>query len=231
MSKYKYVLFDADATLLDFKRSEYLAISKILAELGLPAEDHVITTYSEINDSLWKLLEVGGITKEELKTERFRRLCVHFGFDVSPELMSKMYVNALAEQSILLDSAESVCRRLYESGIRLYVITNGIKYIQSKRFAATPIVGYFENIFISEEIGYEKPHIEFFKKATSMINDFDADSTIVIGDSLSSDIKGGINFGLDTCWYNPHGKKKPEDMKITYEIGKLTDILEIVGIR
>ena len=228
--KYKTVLFDADDTLLDFKLSERIAISKVLGELGLPTDDNVINTYSEINDSLWKLLEVGGITKEELKTERFRRLCVHFGFNVSPELMAKMYINALSEQSFLLDAAETVCRKLYESGIKMYVITNGIKYIQSKRFAATPIAGYFENIFISEEVGYEKPHVEYFKKVTSMIENFDARSTIVIGDSLTSDIKGGINFGLDTCWYNPRGKKKPEDMQITYEIDKLTDILDIVGV-
>ena len=228
--KYNTVLFDADDTLLDFKRSEHTAVSRVLDELGLPSDDEVTGTYSRINDSLWKLLEVGGITKDKLKTERFRRLCEHFEFNASPEVMAKNYMYALSEQSYLVDSAEEVCRSLYDEGVRLYIVTNGIKYIQSRRFAATPIARYFEKSFISEEIGYEKPNIEFFKRATAEIENFDSERTIIVGDSLTSDIKGGISFGIDTCWYNPGEKTRPENLPITYEIKKLTDILNVVGI-
>ena len=227
--KYNTVLFDADDTLLDFKKSERTAVAKVLEEFNLPSGEKIISTYSQINNSLWKLLEIGGITKEELKTERFRKLCKHFNFKASPELMAEKYVYALSEQSYLIDSAEDVCKRLFENGIRLYIITNGIKYIQTKRFSATPLVKYFKNTFISEEIGYEKPNKEFFERATALIENFDPTKTLVIGDSLSSDMKGGISFGLDTCWYNPSHNEKPNDMEITYEIHELNDILPILG--
>ena len=220
--RYRTLLIDADDTLLDFKRSEHNAISEVLFELKLTCDDSIIETYSRINDSLWKLLEVGGITKEELKTERFRKLCNHYGFDVSPEMMAGKYVEALSNQSYLLDSAEDVCKSLYDAGVKLYIITNGIKYIQTKRFSATPLAPLFEKVFISEEMGFEKPRVEFFEKACSMIEGFNRESALVVGDSLTSDIKGGIAFGLDTCWFNPKVKTPPEDMNITFEINKLT---------
>lgn len=225
--KYNTVLFDADDTLLDFKKSEHTAIKKVLEDLNLPAGERIISTYSLINDSLWKLLEIGGIAKSDLKTERFRRLCKHFNFKASPELMAEQYVQALSEQSFIIDGAEEVCRTLFDKGVRLYIVTNGIKYIQTRRFAAASISPYFIKSFISEELGYEKPRVEFFQKATAMIEDFSPDKTLVIGDSLSSDMKGGIAFGLDTCWYNPSGKEKPQDMNITYEVGSLMDILKL----
>ena len=229
--RYRTLLFDADDTLLDFKRAEHDAISDVLNDLRLDFDDGVIETYSRINDSLWKLLEVGGIAKEELKTERFRRLCDHYGFDIAPELIAEKYVEALSNQSYLLDSAELVCRGLYDAGVKMYIITNGIKYIQTKRFSATPIAPLFEKVFISEEIGFEKPRVEFFEKACEMIDGFDAASELVVGDSLTSDIKGGIAFGLDTCWFNPKGKTPPEDMNITFEISALTDLLSVVGVQ
>ena len=228
--KYTTVLFDADDTLLDFKKSERTAISAVLSELGLPTDEHTIKVYSEINDSLWKLLEVGGIKKEVLKVERFRRLCEHFGFEVSPDRMAERYMDALSEQSYLVDTAESVCRSIYNAKIRMYIITNGIKTIQSRRLAATPIAQLFDGVFISEEIGYEKPRREFFDRATSMIEDFDISKTLVVGDSLTSDIKGGIDYGIDTCWYNPKQKARPDGVNMTYEITELCQVLDVLEI-
>lgn len=228
--KYKTILFDADDTLLDFKRSEKAAISKVLTDLSLPCNDEIISNYSRINDSLWKLLEVGGITKEELKTERFRRLCLHYGFSVQPESMAQNYIEALSEQSYVIDGAYSVCKKIYDSGIEMYIITNGIKYIQTKRFAATELHKFFRKVFISEEIGYEKPRIEYFNRISESIENFDKKSVLIVGDSLSSDIKGGINFGVDTCWYNPKHKDMPTDMPITYEIHCLHDIFSVLDI-
>lgn len=228
--KYKYVLFDADDTLLDFKLAEHTAISQVFSEVGLPCDDETIAVYSRINDSLWKLLELGGITKEKLKTERFRLFCEQMNISESPEKMAEMYVDRLAKQSFLLPCAEAVCKKIYDEGIKIYIITNGIKYIQTERLSATPIKKYFSGVFISEDVGYEKPNVEYFKYVFSKIENFDPAEAIVVGDSLTSDIKGGINAGIDTCWYNPHGKSKPENMQICYEISDITQVYSILEI-
>ena len=144
--------------------------------------------------------------------------------------MAEKYIYALADQSYTVNNSEAVTERLYSAGIRLFIITNGIKYIQTKRFNATALCPYFEDIFISEEIGAEKPSAKFFEEVASRINGYEPSKTLVVGDSLSSDIKGGIGAGLDTCWYNPKGKAKPSDMAITYEITELTQLFSILGV-
>jgi len=228
--KYTTILFDADDTLLDFKRSEHDAITHVLSDMGLQWDEKTISVYSKINDSLWKLLEKGGITKDELKVERFKKLCDHFGFSADPAEMANKYIIALSEQAHIIPNADTVCQRLYEAGFDMYIVTNGIKFIQTRRFNASPLPRFFKKIFISEEMGYEKPRKEFFDNAALKIDAFDPTRTLIIGDSLSSDIKGGINAGIDTCWYNPGYKVRPEGFNITFEIHTLEDILPILGI-
>ncbi len=226
--RYTTVLFDADDTLLDFKGAEYCALGEVLRALRLPDTDEYIAAYSEINDSLWKLLEVGGIKKDELKVKRFSLFCDRFGFDVNAEEMAEMYVEALSNQSMLLDGAEELVKRLYGK-CELYLITNGIEYIQTKRLENTPIKQCFKKVFISERMGAEKPSLKYFEAVAKEISELDKSQAIVIGDSLTSDIKGGINFGVDTCWYNPKGKKRPENMDITYVVGTFDEIYEVVA--
>lgn len=228
--KYKFVLFDADDTLLDFRLAEHNAISQVFCEFGLPCDDETIAVYSRINDSLWKLLEKGGITKEKLKVERFRLFCEYMNITGSPEKMAEMYVERLAQQSFLIPDAEKVCEKIYKAGIKMYIVTNGIKYIQTKRFSATPIQKYFSDVFISEDVGYEKPNIEYFKYVFSRIKDFDPSETIIIGDSLSSDIKGGINAGIDTCWYNPKNKSNSDYIPVKYEISDINQVCSVLEI-
>lgn len=226
--KYKTLLFDADGTLLDFKKSEREALSDMLKKFGQPCGDDAARRYSEINDSLWKKLERGEISRNELSLKRFELFGKECGIKCSPDLMSEVYFSALMSKSFLIKGAYEVCREL--SGVcRLYLITNGFKQIQEKRFGNSPIAGFFEKSFISEEIGADKPSREYFDAVKAAIPGFDARETLVIGDSLSSDIAGGTGAGLDVCWYNPAGAAAPEGMRINYIISDLSELIGIVN--
>ena len=226
--KYEWLLFDADDTLLDFKLGEHRAITATLSEAGLPTDDEVIATYSRINDNLWKMLERGEVTKDRLKVLRFTQFCEHYGFDRDGAALAESYVENLKKQTVLLDGAEDVCRTLYGK-YKMYIITNGIEAVQTARFGGCAIKEYFEKCYISDAIGVAKPKKGFFDAVAADIEGFDASRALVIGDSLTSDIKGGVEYGIDTCWLNPLGKEAPEGMDITYvikDIRELTDILE-----
>lgn len=224
---YKIALIDADQTLLDFKRSEHEALSDCLVSRGIPVTPLIIERYSKINDEHWKLLEAGKITREYLKISRFEKLFSEFGYTYDPESMADDYWNTLAEKSYLLDGAENFCAQLF-GHVRMFIITNGTASVQKGRFNPSPIAPYFENCFISEEIGYAKPHVEYFNSVARMIPDFSPKETLVIGDSLTSDISGGNNANLDTCWFNPNRLPFREDIKPTYTASSFDEILRIL---
>ena len=224
--KYDIILLDADDTLLDFKKGEREALTITLESLGLPTDVEVKNAYSLINDGYWKALERGEVTKEELKTRRFADLCVRFGFDRDAVTMARTYERNLSRMTCLLDGAAELCRDLSEK-YRVYIVTNGIKDVQTGRLNGSKLNGYFIKAFVSEEMGAEKPSLIFFENAVKEIPGFDKKRSIIIGDSLSSDMKGGINFGIDTCWFNPSGKPLPDGMDITYTVSSFDDIREI----
>lgn len=226
--KYSTLLFDADDTLLDFHRAESEALTDTLKEYHLPCDSHIIETYSEINASLWRMLERGEIEKQRLRVERFVMLLDFLGVAHDAERLAVTYTDRLADKPFIVEGADEVCRKLSES-CRMYVITNGLKSVQSKRFAASGLSGFFTRSFISEDMGYEKPDVRYFEKVSSLIPNFDRKTTLVIGDSLTSDMRGGIAFGLDTCWYNPKSKPQPENMRINYTIGSLSELADIVS--
>jgi 2-haloacid dehalogenase len=228
MKKYKWLLFDADNTLLDFTRAERAGITDTLIGMGLPATDEVVTTYSKINDGLWKDLERGLVTKERLKVVRFERLCQHYSLDGDPVAIAAEYVKNLSKYGFLCDGALELCRALYGK-YDMYIITNGIKVIQDSRFAKSGIKDYFTRAFISDEIGCEKPGRAFFDYVASSIDGFDPAYALVIGDSLTSDILGGVNYGIDTCWVNPKGHEKPADLPITYTVTTLSEVASLLG--
>jgi 2-haloacid dehalogenase len=227
MSKYTTVLFVADATLFDFKKSEHSAVKDCLVFASLPATDEVIAKYSDINDGYWKKLERGEVTKAELFVARWRDLVDFYGFDFDAQKIADLYPQKLAEKGFLIEGAEEICQALYGK-VKLYIVTNGFAKVQHGRFDASTIRKYFHGMFISEEVGAEKPSLEYFSTVFSQIPDFDKEKAIIIGDSLTSDIKGGINAGIDTCWFNPQGKIAPKGMNITYTVSKLSEIEEII---
>ena len=227
MSKYTTVLFDADATLFDFKKSEHSAVIDCLNFAGLPATDEVIAKYSEINDGYWKKLERGEVTRGQLFVARWQDLINFYGFDFDAKSIADLYPQKLAEKCFLIEGAEEICQALFGK-VKLYIVTNGFARVQHGRFDESPLRKYFDGMFISEELGVEKPSLEYFNAVFEKIPDFDKTKAIIIGDSLTSDIKGGINAGIDTCWFNPDKKDAPDGMLITYTVSRLSDIEEII---
>ena len=225
--KYSFLLFDADHTLFDFNKSEYLALKSALEELGCPSTDAHIERYSDINVKYWKMLERGEIDKISLKLARFVEFGREFGFEDKAEALSDLYMENLAHESHLFDGALELVEKLSES-YRLFIITNGVKSTQDGRFGVSPITKYFEKIFISEVVGAEKPSIEFFDAVANGIEGFEKSRALVIGDSLSSDIKGAINSKIDCIWYNPMKKSAPEGWDITYTVSNFDEILDIL---
>ena len=224
---YSIALFDADNTLLDFSRAERNSISLCLASRGLPHDQDTITRYSAINDSHWKRLERGETTRDRLKVERFADLFGLLDYDGDPVSMARDYESNLGRQTHLLDGALPMIQSLYGK-CRLFIVTNGLATVQKSRFGGCALAPYFEQCFISEEMGCAKPEKRFFDLVAAAIPGFDPSDTIVIGDSLSSDIQGGINAGLPTCWYNPSGKPVPAGLPVTYTVRDLAEIPTIL---
>ena len=228
MMRYDTILIDADETLFDFEKAERNALCEALFAAGITPTEALICAYSEINQATWKRLERGEITKEALRTERFDVFCKKFGFDADVFTLSEDYLAKLAEQSFLFEGAEEVCKALKAGFCRLYIVTNGIASVQHGRMMRSPIRSLVQDVFISEEMGAEKPSRVFFDEVARRIVGFEPERTLVVGDSLTSDMAGGINAGLDTCWYNPKGKEKPADMPITYVIESLSELVPLV---
>ena len=225
--KYKYLLFDADGTLLDFAKSEAEALREMLFENGICNDDATVELYSGINDSLWKLLEKGEIDKPTLLVRRFELLLQALGLEGDPVRMAREYEDNLSTKGYVLEGAEEMCQALYGKA-KMYIVTNGLEKVQRGRYAVCGIDEYFENAFISDVIGHQKPSVKYFEAVAKNIKDFDKSTALIIGDSLSSDIKGGLDFGIDTCWYNPKGAKTPENMEITFVARNFEEVLNFI---
>ncbi len=230
MKKYEYLLFDADNTLFDFSLAEKNAFYLTCNEQGIDHSEALYETYSEINDALWKKLEKKETTLELLKKERFRQLL--FTVDpksVSEDTVSQMstnYMENLGKQTCLIEDAVEICRILSQK-YRLFLITNGISRIQKARFASSELNGFFEEVFISEDMGYSKPAPGYFDYVIAKIGDKDLSKYLVIGDSLTSDCDGAIGYGLDICRFNPKSESD-NGRKLTYSVKKLMDLCDIL---
>lgn len=228
MSKYSILLFDADGTIMDFHRSEFEAVRESLEFFGLPSGIAIIKAYSEINAEYWRMLERGEIEKSKLYAARWQTLIDTYGFACDAQALSDKYIEKLASKSYMIDGALEMCERLSKK-YKMYIVTNGQKYIQHNRLFPSPLFKYFDDCFISEDVGYEKPHIKYFEHVANAIPDFDPEKAIVIGDSLTSDMQGGINAGIDTCWYNPSGKSVPDGYDLTYVVSNFSEMENILG--
>jgi len=201
MKPYKYLLLDLDNTLFDFDRAEKAAFFAAFSASGIHADDSVYEKYHVINSALWKQLERGEVTKDQLKVLRFSRLFEACGIPSADGgyAMSCLYADLLAGQRFLLDGAKDVCQVL-STHYKLYGVTNGIGYIQRGRFFGSELEVYFSDLFISEELGAEKPSPIYFSQVIDRVGDEDLSRYCIIGDSLSSDIAGAGNVGIDAIW-------------------------------
>ncbi|MFS0556068.1 YjjG family noncanonical pyrimidine nucleotidase [Brevibacillus sp. 179-C9.3 HS] len=224
---YNIILFDVDDTLFDFKTTEEKALHKTFSqfELATGLADYG-AAYKEISKGLWEDLEEGRITLAELGVERFRRLFQTTQLDVRAEDFSSAYLENLGKEVHLVPGAVELCNSL--EGCRLGIITNGFASVQTSRIAASPLCDSFEHLIISEEVGYKKPDQEIFEYAFSKLQLTDKSNVLMVGDSLTSDIQGGVNYGVDTCWFNPLGKENQTNIQPTYEIRELRELQEIV---
>ncbi len=225
--KYDWIFFDADGTLFDYDAAEAAALEGAFEACGLPYEPEIGPLYSEINARIWRDFEFGKISQEKLKTARFDRLFDALELTADAEEFSRRYLAILGAQTALLDGAEELLRDL-TSKVEMLLITNGLAEVQVPRFAASSIRDCFTEIVISGEIGLAKPDPAIFDFAFDRIDRPAKERVLMIGDNLGSDILGGANFGLDTCWYNPAGAANGHAVEPTYEIRELREILDMV---
>ncbi len=224
----EFLLLDLDDTILDFHMQEHFAIRKTLSASGIEPTDETCELYSKINLRHWAMLEKKEITREKLAWHRFQELFEALGVDGDPHEISALYWDNLASGHYFLPGAEEAVKALAEK-YKLYMVTNGTARVQHSRIASAGLAPYFEEIFISEKIGVDKPDKAYFDACFTQIPGFEREKAMIVGDSLSSDIRGGKNAGIRTCWVNPKGKIAPENKKPDYEIksiAELTDLLE-----
>lgn len=226
--RYRILLLDADGTLLDFLKAEAHGIEAALKKNHLPFRPDILQLYSDINRSCWEEFERGALSKEVLLVERFRRLFGKLGVEGDPATVALSYRDELGRGAYLIDGARELLDELKETH-DLYIITNGVAETQYSRFSLSGLDKLVKKSFISEEIGFPKPQKEFFDYVFAHIPDFQKEETLIVGDSLTADIQGGINAGVDTCWYNPAHLPNLQGREITYEIDRICDLKNIVS--
>ena len=225
---YKFLLFDLDHTLLDFDAAEDVALSHLLKEEGVEDIQAYKDYYVPMNRTLWKDLELKKITKQELVNTRFAKLFAHFGIEKDGAYLAERYQFFLSKQGQIFPGVEDLLKKLIHQGFELYAATNGITYIQTGRLEQSGIAPFFKEIFISEQLHTQKPDAAFYEKIGARIPNFDKDHALMIGDSLSADIQGGNNAGIDTIWYNPHHLENKTQAHPTYEVDSYQALLEIL---
>lgn len=221
---YKYLLFDLDHTLLDFDLAEEVALTALLEEEGVTDLDTYKAYYKPMNKQLWRDLEVKKLTKEELVNSRFARLFAHFGQEKDGVYLAGRYQHHLAQQGQAYEGARELLEILTAQGYQLYAATNGIQFIQEGRLSVSGFARYFQQVFISDQIGHQKPDLAFFQAVAERIADFDKTKALMIGDSLTADMAGAEGFGMDRAWYNPKGLE-PGQQSLTYEIASYDALL------
>lgn len=227
MKTYKYLFFDIDDRLLDFQATEKEALRALFAEqnMDLTAEDE--RRYKEINQGLWNAYENGKIDRDEVLNTRFSTFFMHYDLEVNGSLLERKYRSYLEQGHQLIDGAMDLIIHL-QPQYELYIVTNGVSKTQDRRLRDSGLYPYFKDIFVSEDTGFQKPMKEFFEYVFDRIPNYIPEQGLIIGDSLSADIKGGQISGLDTCWFNPLRKENQSGFSPTYEIQQLKEIHEIL---
>ena len=229
MSKYKYLLWDIDGTILNFEKAEKRAIRTLFEKFNLgECTDEMLACYIQISKKYWKLLECGEMEKERILVERFVEFFEKEGIrtDVASEF-NKAYQLALGDTIAFNDDALEIIKA-QKKNYQIIIVTNGTAIAQKKKLERSGLDKIADNIFISEEVGYEKPNIHFFERVIAKAGIDDVSQAVIIGDSLTSDIQGGVNAGIDTCWYNPKEDVNDTNLKPTYIIKNLHELCEIV---
>lgn len=225
---YEVLLFDADDTLFDFRKAERYAFLQALDYYNIKKDkEECIEIYSDINTRIWKEFERGEITADKLRVERFERFFNVIDLNLNAYDFSRTYAKLLGEGAFIFEDSEEVIK--YLSGkYKLILVTNGLEDVQKSRLAKSPLKNYFDGLVISDEIKIAKPDPRIFDYALELIKHNNKKTVLIIGDSLTSDMQGGVNAGIDTCWYNPIKKINNSNLTLTYEINDLKDLKKIL---
>ena len=226
--RYRTLLFDLDHTLFDSDACEIAAFEETLRIVGVdePLQHH--ETYVEINKPLWHSVERGEITPEDVRVTRFERLIAEIGIDADPAHMAERFEAGLGANGDLYQGAREILEKLNQQAT-LALITNGLSQVQRARVERLSIETYFDAIVISHEIGASKPGREIFEATFRALGSPPKDTALIVGDSLTSDIRGGVNYGIATCWYNPEGKTAEPGAGVDHEITELEDLPAIAA--
>lgn len=226
--RYTHILFDADDTLLDFQHAEECAIKSTLENCGVYPSPDIISKYRLINHKLWGEFEQGVISKDEVQKRRFERLFAQLGIEKSGDEGDRIYQSFLCKQTWLIMNAEEVCQILNKT-TKIAIVTNGVGKTQKMRIEQSRINRYISGLFISEDVGYQKPDTRFFEYVFDKleIKKSDLRNVLLVGDSLTSDIQGAKNAKIDSCWFNPYDHQTCGIIP-TYTITNLKQLPDIV---
>ena len=225
-NSYQWLLFDADDTLFDYAQAEYNALRDTFAEYALPFTARAVELYREINHQLWLRFEQGTVTGAQIRSERFTQLFRALEMQ-EPLGLAESYIDHLGAQTILMHDAHDTLAALHKTH-RIAIITNGMTRVQRPRLANSMLAPYISDLFISEEGGAAKPAREIFDYAFARMGNPPRAAVLIIGDSLTSDMQGGANYGIDTCWYNPKKLPRPPQPKLTFEIHALRELIPLL---
>ena len=198
----EFLLLDLDDTILDFHKAERIAIAKTFRSFGIEPTEEVLARYHVINKRCWERLETGEWTRDEVLVRRFELLFAEYQLSCDGGQVAKAYETNLSIGHYFLPGAQEAVQRLHQK-YRLFLVSNGTACVQHGRLTSAGLYPWFEKVFVSQEVGYNKPSMEYFSRVFAQIPGFDPKKAIIVGDSLSSDIQGGINAGIRTCWVNP----------------------------
>ena len=225
----KVILWDIDGTLLNFLRAEYESIKKCFAMFDLgECTDEMIARYSVINRKYWEKLERGQITKQEVLIGRFKEFFKLENIVTDcEEAFNKQYQYDLGDTICFNDNGYELIQELKQN-YKQYAVTNGTKVAQDRKLDKSGLRNLFDGVFISEEIGIEKPGKGFFDYVFKEIGTYELEEILIVGDSLTSDMQGGNNAGIKCCWYNPSGQTNQKNLRIDYEISNLQEVKNIL---
>ena len=226
---YSTLLFDLDHTLLDSFASEQAAFRAAMDVAGLGDPHNYFLEYERINRALWAAVERGEVQVEEVRVTRFEQFNAHFGFDADPEEMADALVNGLGDNGELFPGVLDLLDKLHGQ-VTMVLVTNGPSQVQRMRVERLRLERYFPTIAISGELGVAKPDPKLYEWVADQLGGFAKEGALMIGDSTTSDMQGGSNYGIDTAWYNPFHKQRPASPEITHEFHVLEALLEIVGV-
>ena len=226
---YATLLLDLDHTLFDSDASEALAFAQALAAVGIDEPARYFPTYDAINRRLWAAVERGELPTAAIKVVRWERLVATAALDADPQVLADAFLIGMGQHGELYPGAREVLAALAaRADLALGLVTNGLSEVQRARIARLELDAYFDAIVVSSEVGVAKPAPAIFDVAFAQLADPPRASAVMVGDSLTSDLRGGRAAGIATCWFNPHGKPAADRALIDHEIAALTELLALV---